>query len=109
MFWTLMVVQLVVSILLMIVVLMQSSKGGGLAGTFGGGSVGVVLGVRRTADFLIKATQVLATTFIILSLVINLFFLPRGAGGSDSVIQRGAQQTPVTPQLPPQTTPELGN
>jgi preprotein translocase subunit SecG len=107
MFGFLMAVEVIVSILLILVVLMQSSKGGGLAGTFGGGQVGMVFGVRRTADFLTRATQILAATFIVLSLVINIFFLPRPTASTESVIQRGStqQQGNVQPQLPPQTAP----
>jgi preprotein translocase subunit SecG len=103
MFTFLLVFELLVSMLLILVVLMQSSKGGGLAGTFGGGSVGMVFGVRRTADFLVRATQVLATTFLVLALVINIFFLPRMSAGGESVLQQGAtQQRSVTaPSLPP--------
>jgi len=106
MYGFLIAVQLFVCFLLIAVVLMQSSKGGGLAGTFGGGSVGMVFGVRRTADFLIRATQVLATIFLVLSLVINIFFLPRGAS-EESVIQKAGatQQTVPVPQLPPQVPP----
>jgi len=102
MFSFLIALEVVISILLIVVILMQSSKGGGLAGTFGGGSVGMVFGVRRTADFLIRATQVLATLFIVLSIVVNLFFLPRtGSEGVESILQRGASSQPTAPQLPP--------
>lgn len=105
MFGFLMIVEVVVSILLMLVVLMQASKGGGLAGTFGGSSVGMVFGVRRTADFLTRGTQVLAGTFLVLALVINIFFLPRSNAPAESVIQRGATQGTVRPQLPPENAP----
>jgi preprotein translocase subunit SecG len=107
MFSLLMVVEIIVCLLLIVVILMQSSKGGGLAGTFGGGNVGMVFGVRRTADFLTKATQILAATFIILSLVINILFLPNRSVSTESVLQRGAssQGGTVQPQLPPAETP----
>jgi preprotein translocase subunit SecG len=105
MFTFLIIVELIISALLILVILMQSSKGGGLAGTFGGGSVGVVFGVRRTADFLIKGTQILAAAFVILALVINMFFLPRGAASQGSVLQHSSQQQPLTPQMPPQQAP----
>ena len=106
MFGFLMAIEVLVSILLMLVVLMQSSKGGGLAGTFGGGSVGMVFGVRRTADFLTRATQILAASFIVLSLLINIFFLPRVTTTTESAIQRGsAQQGQMQQQLPPETAP----
>ena len=109
MFGFLMAVEVVVSILLIIAVLMQASKGGGLAGTFGGGNVGMVFGVRRTADFLIKATQWLAVIFGALAIIINVFFLPRAGTDVESALQRSAQQqaapTPTVPQLPPAQQP----
>ncbi|MCX7984786.1 MAG: preprotein translocase subunit SecG [Bacteroidetes bacterium] len=91
------IIEIFVAILLMVVVLMQSSKGGGLAGSFGGANLGAVFGVRRTSDFLTKATQWLAAIFIVLALVINLWFLPRGASTRESVIQ----SAPPTQSLPP--------
>ncbi len=103
MFTFLIVLEVIISIVLILVILMQSSKGGGLAGTFGGGSVGVVFGVRRTADFLVRATQILSGAFLVLALVINLFFLPRAEATGESVLQQGTQQRQMTPQLPPQT------
>jgi preprotein translocase subunit SecG len=109
MFSILMALEVIISILLVVVVLMQSSKGGGLAGTFGGGNVGAVFGVRRTADFLTQATVVLASAMGILALVINLFFLPRPYGeGAESVLQQGVpaqQQAAPPPQLPPAQLP----
>jgi preprotein translocase subunit SecG len=106
MFWFLMTIEVIASILLMIVVLMQSSKGGGLAGTFGGGQVGMMFGVRRTSDFLTRATQVLAVVFGVLALLINIFFLPRITGSAESVIQgQGSQQETNAPPLPPTQSP----
>ncbi len=102
MFTLLIILELVIAILLILAVLMQSSKGGGLAGAFGGGSVGVVFGVRRTADFLTRATQILAGAFLVLALVINIFFLPRATSNTGSVLQGKGQQKTMTPQLPPQ-------
>ncbi len=101
-------VEMIVSVLLIIVVLMQSSKGGGLAGTFGGGNVGAVFGVRRTADFLSKMTAGLAVVVVLLCLVINMFFLPTSTSKrTDSVIQRGAPQAVPPPQIPAQTQPSV--
>ena len=107
MFWFLIIVEIIVSILLVVAILMQSSKGGGLAGTFGGGQVGMMFGVRRTSDFLTRATQVLAVIFGVLALLINIAFLPRGGSSGESVIQgQGAtQQQSSAPQLPPPQTP----
>ena len=107
MFGFLVGVEIIISILLVISVLMQSSKGGGLAGTFGGANMGTVFGVRRTADFLSQTTAVLATLFLVLSLVINIFFLPGKADSTQrSIIQQGATQEAVPPpQLPPTSEP----
>ena len=97
-------VEILVSVLLIIVVLMQASKGGGLAGSFGGGNLGTVFGVRRTSDFLSKTTSVLATAFVVLALFINLVILPRGERTEQSVIQ---SQSPPAGALPPATQPSL--
>jgi preprotein translocase subunit SecG len=101
MFTLLIVLELVIAILLILSVLMQSSKGGGLAGAFGGGNVGAVFGVRRTADFLTRATQILAGAFLVLALVINIWFLPRTTSNAGSVLLGKGQQKTMTPQLPP--------
>jgi preprotein translocase subunit SecG len=105
MFGVLVTLEILISILLMVAILMQSSKGGGLAGSFGGGSVGTVFGVRRTADFLSRATTILATIFIALCLIINIFFLPGKSANTESVIQRGSAPTSVPVPRPPASNP----
>jgi preprotein translocase subunit SecG len=105
MFSLLVGIEIIVSILLIIVVLMQSSKGGGLAGSFGGSSMGTVFGVRRTADFLSRATTILATVFIALCLIANLFFLPGKSSGKSSIIQQGGAPTSMPQALPPTSQP----
>ncbi len=111
MYATLIVITTVVAILLIIIVLLQSSKGGGLAGTFGGaGGMGTMFGSRRTADFLSKSSWWLAGTLAVLTIVINLFFLPGQSTTEqrESIIQRSGQQNvPQSPSLPPQQTPNV--
>ncbi len=106
MFSLLITLVMLICIVLMAVILMQSSKGGGLAGSFGGGNVGTMFGVRRTADFLSRATTILAIAFIGLCLLINTFFLP-GKANVESIIQRrGASgQGPITRPVPPVSQP----
>ncbi|MBN1949821.1 MAG: preprotein translocase subunit SecG [Bacteroidales bacterium] len=58
---------ILVCILLILVVLVQNSKGGGLAANFGASNQ--VMGVRRTTDFLEKATWTLAIILLVLSIV----------------------------------------
>ena len=66
---------LIACILLILVVLVQNSKGGGLAANFG--STGQIMGVRKTADFLEKATWYLAISLLALSLI-SILVIPRG-------------------------------
>ena len=108
MYTFLVAVELIVSILMTIVILMQSSKGGGLAGSFGGSNFGTVFGVRRTADFLTRATTILATAFIVLTLLINVFFLPGKGQTRESIIQTGQSSVPPA-QLPPTELPAPSN
>jgi preprotein translocase subunit SecG len=65
---------LIACILLILVVLVQNSKGGGLAANFG--STGQIMGVRKTADFLEKATWYLAISLLALSLI-SILVIPR--------------------------------
>jgi len=53
-------------ILLVLIVLVQNSKGGGLASNFQ--SSNQIMGVRKTSDFLEKATWVLAVVLLVLSI-----------------------------------------
>ena len=57
---------MIVCALLIIIVLVQNSKGGGLAANFASSTQ--IMGVRRTADFLEKATWTLATALLVLLL-----------------------------------------
>lgn len=61
-------------ILLILIVLVQNSKGGGLASNFQ--SSNQIMGVRKTTDFLEKATWVLAGALLILSIG-GTAFIPR--------------------------------
>ena len=111
MYTFLVVLEIIIAILLMAVVLMQSSKGGGLAGSFGGTSAGfgTMFGVRKTADILSRMTTILATVFIGLAFLINLFFLPNKVTSEQkSFLQtQGSQNLPAqqVPQVPIQSQP----
>ena len=95
---------IVTCILLTLIVLVQSSKGGGLASNFSGSTQ--FMGVRKTADFLEKATWALAGALLVLS-VMGSAVIPRGEGGVDqSRVQEQIENT-VDPNQVPQfpTTP----
>ena len=73
-------------ILLILIVLVQNSKGGGLASNFQASNQ--IMGVRKTTDFLEKATWGLAGALLFLS-IIGVGFIPREdrVGGGQSVIK----------------------
>ena len=66
--YTLFVILIVIAAILMIgIVLIQESKGGGLSSNFAG--YNQVAGVRKTTDFIEKATWALAAAMVIISVV----------------------------------------
>lgn len=64
----------ITAVLLILIVLIQKSKGGGLASNFGQGNQ--VMGVRKTADFLEKATWTLAIALFAFCLLAS-FSIPK--------------------------------
>lgn len=67
MFTFLLVVHIIVAAALVAVILMQRSEGGGLAS---GGNPSGLMSARGAADFLTRATSVLATIFVVLSIIL---------------------------------------
>ncbi len=76
---------LIASILLILIVLIQNSKGGGLASGFS--SSNQIMGVRKTTDFLEKATWGLAGFVIVCSIIITAF-IPRATTTVESEIKQ---------------------
>ncbi len=92
MYTVLIVLIVILAILLGLVVLMQNSKGGGVSSTFSSSSQ--IMGVRKTADFLEKATWTLSISIVVLCFISSFF-----ASSGEKVIEQqgskaaGAQQT----------------
>lgn len=91
------VLVIVVSILLILVVLVQNSKGGGLAANFSASNQ--VMGVRKTADFLEKATWTLAASLLVFSLLSSAT-IKRGGDGEGSRIQEQIERAIDPTQVP---------
>jgi len=110
-FVLLLVLILVVSVLLVLVVLVQNSKGGGLASNFAGSNQ--FMGVRKTADFLEKATWSLAIALVLLSLISVASIPKRGADVMDTELRDKIENTTPVPSnmVPPgsQTQPANQN
>lgn len=95
----------IICVLLILIVLVQNSKGGGLASNFQ--SAGQVMGVRKTNDFLEKATWTLAGALLFLSIA-GSAFIPRNQAGVEESRVRQQIETAVDPtQVPnfPTTAP----
>lgn len=94
MYVTVTILILVVCALLILIVLVQNSKGGGLASTFA--SSNQIMGVRKTTDFLEKATWTLAGALFVLCLVAAAF-IPRQGENSGSALERKLQNESNAP------------
>jgi preprotein translocase subunit SecG len=91
------VVQAIVAALLVAVILMQKSEGGGLGV---GGSPTGLMSARGAADLLTRATAILATAFVVLSIVLAALAVRTTNGRSiDDTLNRTAApaDSPVAP------------
>jgi preprotein translocase subunit SecG len=107
MFTLISVLIFIAAVLLVLIVLVQNSKGGGLAANFSASNQ--VMGVRKTADFLEKATWTLAATLVFLSIMASAT-IPRGEiEGERSLIEDRIDQTFDRSAVPlfPTTVPDL--
>lgn len=84
------VLTIIASLLLIGIVLIQKSKGGGLSSTFAGSNQ--IMGVRRTNDFVEKATWYLAG-FIGLVAILSAFVMPRDLVQATRVQAAPVEQT----------------
>ncbi|HZH71232.1 MAG TPA: preprotein translocase subunit SecG [Mariniphaga sp.] len=90
----------IVCILLILIVLVQNSKGGGLASNFQ--SSNQIMGVRKTTDFLEKATWVLAGALLFLS-IMGSAFIPR----EDLMQERSRVQDQLENAIDPTQVPNF--
>lgn len=96
----------IVCLLLVLIVLVQESKGGGLASSFSGNNQ--IMGVRRTTDFLEKATWWLAGALLVLCIMASAF-IPRHVSQQDSIISKQVQSAVDPTAVPnfPVTTDDI--
>jgi preprotein translocase subunit SecG len=97
------VVQALVAAVLVGVILMQRSEGGGLG--VGGGNPSGLMSARGAADFLTRATAILATIFVVLSITLAAMAVDVTSGREiDTSLQR---TTPAA--VPPAPVDPLAN
>lgn len=83
------VLAIIVCVLLIFIVTIQNPKGGGIASNFSAGNQ--FMGVKRTNDFVEKATWTLAVALLVLSLASNLFNSSETKTG-ESILQDKIEQ-----------------
>lgn len=102
-----MAIIVVISFLLIVVVLLQPGQKQGLSGGLAAGMMGSSgMGARRTADLLSTATAVLATAFLLLSLLANFAIDAGGAPGS-TIQDSGVVPTETDFSLPGDSQPAI--
>ena len=90
-----------VSMLMCLIVLIQNSKGGGLASGFA--SSNQIMGVKKTTDFIEKATWSLAVAMVVISIVAT-WALPQATVVEESILQQNAVENNV---VNPNTVPDF--
>jgi preprotein translocase subunit SecG len=100
MFTFLLILQSLVAASMVAVILMQRSEGGGLGV---GGSPSGLMSARGAADFLTRATSVLATVFVVLSITLaGLATIERAPSKIDPSLSRQAPRgAPLAPAAAP--------
>ncbi len=83
------IIVVIASILLVGIVLVQNSKGGGLASSFQ--SQNQIMGVKKTTDFVEKATWVLVSVVVFLSIASAAFY-PREIATEDSQLRSQVEE-----------------
>lgn len=101
MYTFLVVLILIVCVLLAAVVLVQNSKGGGLAANFS--APNQIMGVRKTTDFLEKATWTLAIALMVLSIAATASIPNRHA--EESITTEVSANNNISPVAPVENTP----
>ncbi len=103
---TFIVLAVIISVLLIIVVLIQKSKGGGLASNFAGSNQ--LMGVRRTTDFIEKATWTLGVIVAVLAILSGIVLETghnKANGPAFETTEAAATTTTTTTDLPIQIQP----
>jgi preprotein translocase subunit SecG len=94
----------IASLILILLVVIQNSKGGGLAAGFA--SSNQVMGVRKTTDFLEKATWGFAGVVVVLSIIASLSFRTSSHSASEVDIREDIEN--MAPAADPNATAPFG-
>ena len=98
------VAHVLVALAIIGLVLLQHGKGADMGSGFGGGASSSLFGATGSANFLSRATAVLATLFFLLSLALAYLATnraPQEGGGVMDAVRQQQQQQPQPQQKPP--------
>jgi preprotein translocase subunit SecG len=100
------IIHLLVSVAVIGLVLLQHGKGADMGAAFGSGASGSLFGASGSANFLSRATAILATAFFLTSLTLTYFSLNRAKpeGVLEKVPASSSQSVPAN-QAAPATVP----
>ncbi|ERI85951.1 hypothetical protein IX307_001943 [Bacteroides pyogenes] len=101
MYLLLIILMVIASLLMCFIVLIQNSKGGGLASGFS--SSNAIMGVRKTTDFLEKATWFLAAFMVVMSIA-AAYALPSASATQDVVLEQAQKDEQTNPYNMPAGT-----
>jgi len=108
----LLILFLIVCIIMTIAILLQSSKGGGLAGAFGGASMGAVFGGRGAATFLSKFTTWLAVLYLLVALGLSKLQSGSATDQKQSIVSQNREQLQqsqsILPEVQQPSIPAVG-
>lgn len=90
----------VVAAALVGLVLLQHGKGADMGAAFGSGASGSLFGASGSANFLSRATAVLATVFFLTSMGLTFFSAKSRAPAAQPVAEQSVPAVPVAP-VPP--------
>ena len=100
------------AIAIIVLVLLQHGKGADMGAAFGSGASGSLFGATGSANFLSRATAVLAAVFFLTSLGLTYVASKRHAGGGSAgvmdAVKPAAEQKsdkPAADAVPPSTDP----
>ncbi len=91
----LLVVHVVVALAIIGLVLLQHGKGADMGAAFGGGASGSVFGATGSANFMSRATAILATVFFLTSMGLTWYYAHKGTAKGVMATQP-ASQAPAT-------------
>jgi preprotein translocase subunit SecG len=86
-------------------VLLQHGKGADVGAAFGGGASGSLFGATGSANFLSRATAILAAVFFLSSMGLTYFSMRKAESRGGVMATQPAPVSPVPPQVPAPAAP----